>query len=122
MFRDDPAMYMVNVILKRCLVENAEHCKTSAVDLVQIAGTYIQMLDRGGQLLHEGISRPCRICGHGHYQNSGYAQTLPAIPKDAPVGLRLWVNGNSPTLPVYPFVCDVCGNVQFFTRPAPKSD
>jgi serine/threonine protein kinase len=120
LFKDDPAMYIVNVILKRCVVESAEQCQTSASDLAIIVNTYIQMLERGGQVLHTGIARPCRVCGHGHYQNSGYASTMPQIPKDRPVGLRLWVDGNSPTLAVYPFVCDSCGNVQFFTRPAPS--
>jgi serine/threonine protein kinase len=119
LFKEDPAMHMVNVILRRCVVERPEQCQTSASDLAIIVSTYIQMLERGGQDLHEGIVRPCRVCGHGHYQNSGYASTIPPIPSDVPVGLRLWVSGNSPTLPVYPYVCDSCGNVQFFTRPAP---
>jgi serine/threonine protein kinase len=120
LFRDDPAMHMINDILKLCVVENEAQCQTSASTLGIIVFTYIRMLERGGQLLHTGIARPCHVCGHGHYQNSGYASTIPQIPKDRPVGMRLWVDGNSPTLPVYPFVCDSCGNVQFFTRPAPS--
>ncbi len=116
LYKDDPATHMVNVILKRCVVENAAQCQTSASDLVLMISTYVRMLERGGQLLHAGIPRPCRVCGNGYYQNEGYAQTMPRIPKDQPVGLRLWVGGNSPTLPVYPFVCDSCGHVEFFTR------
>lgn len=118
LFKDDPSMYMINDILKLCVVENAEQSQTSASSLAVIVFTYIRMLERGGQLLHKGIVRPCHACGHGHYQNSGYASTIPQIPKDSPVGLRLWVGSNSPTLQVYPFVCDSCGNVQFFTRAA----
>jgi serine/threonine protein kinase len=116
LFKGDPAMYMINDILKMCVVENEEQCQTSASSLAVIVSTYIHMLERGGQLLHKGIVRPCHVCGHGHYQNS--ASTIPQIPKDSPVGLRMWVGGNSPTLQVYPFVCDSCGNVQFFTRAA----
>jgi serine/threonine protein kinase len=117
-FPDDPAVHMVNVILKRCLVESAEQFQTSASDLVLIVSTYLRMLERGGQLLHVGIPRPCRVCGHGQYQNEGYATTQPPIAKDAPVGLRLWVGGSDiASLPVYPFVCDSCGHVEFFTRP-----
>lgn len=119
-FRGEPAMYMVNVILKRCVVETETQCKTSASDLVVIVSTYLDMLERGGQLLHVGIPRPCRVCGHGHYQNSGYASTQPQIPKDGPVGLRIWIGNASPTLPVFPFVCDTCGHVQFFTHAAPR--
>jgi hypothetical protein len=74
-------------------------------------------LERGGQLLHAGIPRPCRVCGHGHYQNEGYAATQPRIPKDTAVGLRLGVGGSDvASLPVYPFVCDTCGHVEFFTQ------
>jgi Protein kinase domain len=93
-FRDDPAMHMVTVILKRCLVENAEECEVSASELAMLVSTYVRRLDRGGQLLHAGIPRPCRVCGHGHYQNEGYASTQPRIPRDTPVGLRLWLGGS----------------------------
>lgn len=120
-FPGDPAMHMVNVILKRCLVENPAECETSARDLVAIVSTYVRMLDRGGQLLHAGIPRPCRVCGHGHYQDHGYTATQPPIPKGAPVGLRLWVGPNdTANLPVYPYVCDSCGHVEFFTRGATR--
>ena len=119
LFMDDPAMHMINVILKRCVVERPEQCQTSASDLVIIISTYLQMLERGGQLLHPGIPRPCRVRGHGHYQSEGYGSTQPPIPKDGPVGLRLWVGGSDVvSLRVYPFVCDTCGHVEFFTRPA----
>lgn len=118
-FPDDPAIHMVNVILKRCVVERATDCQTSATDLANIASTFVNMLERGGQLLHVGIPRPCRICGHGHYRDEGYAATQPRIPKEAPVGLRLWVGGSdTATLSVFPYVCDTCGHVQFFTRGA----
>ena len=123
MFPDCPAVHMVKVILERCLVESAEECKTSATDLVSIVSTYVRMLERGGQLLHLGIPRPCRVCGHGHYRNDGFPATQPRIPKDASVGLRLWVGGSEvASWPVYPFVCDTCGHVEFFTRAAAQLD
>ena len=120
-FPNDPAMHIVNVILNRCVVTEREQCKTSASDLILIASAYIQMLERGGQDLHRGVPRPCRVCGVGYYQSEGYAQTQPPIPKDSAVGLRLWRIGTSEnsSLHVHPFVCDRCGHVQFFTRNAP---
>lgn len=121
LFKDDPSMFMVNVILERCVVEESEHCQTSASDLGIIVSTYIQMLERGGQLLHVGIPRPCRVCGSGHYQTEGYASTQPPIPKRGPVGLRLWIGGSdTATVPVFPYVCDTCGHVEFFTRGATR--
>lgn len=122
LFKDDPAMFMVNEILAMCVVEEPEQCQTSAGGLAAIVSTYLQMLERNGQLLYMGVPRPCRVCGHGYYKNSGYASTVPPIPKDGPVGLRLWVGNNSPTLQVYPFVCDFCGHVEFFTRAAVRPD
>jgi serine/threonine protein kinase len=121
LFKERPEMYMIDVILRRCVVERAAECKTSASDLAVIVSTFVHMLERGGQLLHLGIPRPCRVCGHGHYQDEGYASTQPRIPKDTPVGLRLWVGGSDvASLPVYPFVCDTCGHVEFFTRGATR--
>jgi serine/threonine protein kinase len=121
LFKDDPAMHMINVILKRCVVENAEQCQTSASDLALIVSTYIQILERGGQLLHRGIIRPCRVCGVGYYEHIGYEQTRP-ISSDKTTGLRLWAIGTSTNtmLTVYPFICDKCGHVEFFTRAAPS--
>jgi len=122
-FPDDPSMHMVNVILKHCLVERPEQCKTSASDLVSMVSTYVGMLKQGGQLLHAGIPRPCRVCGYGHYRNDGFPATQPRVPKDASVGLRLWVGGSDvASLPVYPFICDTCGHVEFFTRAATQPD
>jgi hypothetical protein len=120
LFKDDPAMHMVNVILKRCVVEREAQCQTSASDLVLIVSTYLYMLERGGQLLHVGIPRPCRVCGHGHYRSDGLPSTQQPFPKEGAVGLKLWTSGSEGAmLPVYPFVCDSCGHVEFFTRPAP---
>jgi serine/threonine protein kinase len=121
LFKGDPAMYMVNVILKRCVVEREAQCRTSASDLVVIVSTYLGMLERGGQLLHVGIPRPCRVCGYGHYKSEGYASTQPPIPKEGPVGLRFWIGGSeTATVPVFPFVCDTCGHLEFFTHAAPQ--
>jgi serine/threonine protein kinase len=121
LFKDDPAMYAVNIILQRCVVESEAQCKTSASDLVLIVSSYIQMLERGGQPLHVGVPRLCRVCGVGHYQNDGIVQTVPRIPKDSPVGLRLWIGGSdTANLPVFPYVCDRCGHVELFTRGATR--
>ena len=80
-FKEDPAMHMVNVILKRCVVENEGQCQTSASDLGIIVSTYIQILERGGQDLHAGIVRPCRVCGHGHYQTAVTLRRCRRYPK-----------------------------------------
>src|ERR1700723_1453337 len=120
LFKDDPAMYAVNIILQRCVVENEAQCKTSAGDLAMIVSSYILMLERGGQVLHVGVPRLCRVCGVSHYQNDGINQTVPRIPKDGAVGLRLCIDANTPTFQVFPYACDRCGHVEFFTRGATR--
>jgi serine/threonine protein kinase len=123
LFKDDPAMHMINVILRRCVVENAEQCQTSASDLAQIVSTYIKVLERGGQLLAKGVSRPCRVCGAGFYKPEvNFASNLPPIREGSSVALRLWIGGGAhdiTVLNVYPFICDNCGHLEFFTRSAP---
>lgn len=116
LFKGDPAMHMVDTILRRCVVEREEDCKTSAKELVEIVSVFIQTLERGGQLLHAGVPRPYRVCGSAHYQSGGFPSTMPRVPKEGPVGLRLWVGDASATVPVFPYVCDNCGHVEFFTR------
>jgi hypothetical protein len=76
LFRDDPAMHMVNIILKRCVVEHAEQCETTASELASIVGAYIQILENGGQLLRADIPRPCRVCGYGHYRREHGAESI----------------------------------------------
>jgi serine/threonine protein kinase len=121
LFNDDPAMHMVDRILRRCVVEREEDCKTSAAELVQMVSALIQTLDRGGQLLHAGVPRPCRVCGSGHYQSGEFPASIPQMPKEGPVGLQFWIHGSDrTTVSVFPYVCDNCGHVAFFTRGAAR--
>lgn len=112
-------MHIINVILGNCVVDNPKHCTISVSDLTAIVTTYIQMLERGGQLLHDGVPRPCHVCGHGHYDSKGYPQLMPQIPPGSQIGLQVWVDGKQTTLGVFPFSCSTCGHVEFFTRPTP---
>jgi serine/threonine protein kinase len=121
LFPDDPHMHVVNSILDRCVVEGPKDCFDSAAELLSTVDVFLRMIDRGGRLMGERIPRPCRVCGMGHYQSSGIPSTLRTLPKEGPVGLGIWINGKDPaTIPVYPFACDSCGHVEFFTRPAPR--
>lgn len=124
LFPDDPAMHMIDTILKACVVEREEQCTTSAAELVDIVSTLIQRLERGGQLLYAGIPRPCRVCGRGHYQSGGFPAVMPQIPKEGPVGLQFWLQGGGSdrtTVQVFPYVCNNCGHVEFFTKGAVRA-
>jgi len=110
-FPNDPHMYMINAILDKCVVEQADQCLPGAQELLPRIDDALGIIVRGGQLLREGVPRPCRICGKGFYQ----PLPLRANPKDS-VGLRFWIigTGDADTVPVRPLACEYCGHVQLF--------
>ena len=109
-FPDEPHMHMVNAILDKCVVEQADQCLPSAQELLGWTDEALGIIIRGGQLLREGVPRPCRICGKGFYRPVVFPQIPNALP-----GLRLWLSGSEvASLPVSPLACDYCGNLKFF--------
>jgi serine/threonine protein kinase len=105
MFPDDPHMHIVNKILDHCVVERPENCLPFASELLLVVDTYLQVIDRGGQLLQKDVPRPCRVCGQGFYKR-----------ENSPGGfIRIWVSGSETAkLPVQSFTCDKCGHVELF--------
>jgi serine/threonine protein kinase len=120
-FPGDPNMHLINSILDACVVERERDCLSGAQDLLLAVETTLRIIERGGQLLKEGVPRPCRVCGIGLYQPGALSNTLPALSKGGPVGLRFWYGASeTTTVPVYPFVCNTCGHVELFTRGVAK--
>jgi hypothetical protein len=113
-FPNDPHMHMINAILDKCVVEQGDQCLPGAQELLPWIDEALGIITRGGQLLREGVPRPCRICGKGFYQ----ALPLRENPKNGALGLRFWVIGTSDadTVPVRPLSCDYCGHVELFKR------
>jgi serine/threonine protein kinase len=113
-FRDEPDMFLINQLLKRCIVEAADRCLSSAQDLLLAVDTILRAMELGGQLLSESVPRPCHVCGNGFYQ----PQELRKHTSTA--GMRLWISGGATdieVLGVQVFSCDKCGHVQFFKKP-----
>jgi serine/threonine protein kinase len=107
MFPADPSMYAVDAIIQKCVVEEPDHCLTSAVELLAAVDEQIAMLARGGQVLTGGVPRPCHVCGKGQYRK----MVLEANVAGKPV-VNLQMAGKPVEVSV--FTCDVCQNVQFF--------
>ncbi len=103
MFPNDPAMFAVNEILDKCIVEHAEDCLSSAGDLLLMVDSIITMLSKGGQVLRKGVPRPCRVCGLGEYQLASGRFPLPGTDWDV-------------------YACDHCDHLQFFGRTKPWAD
>jgi serine/threonine protein kinase len=109
-FPNDPHMHMVNAILDKCVVEQTDQCLPNAEELLRWTDEAFGVIVRGGQLMREGVPRPCRICGKGFYRPVVFPQVPNALP-----GLRLWLSGSEiVSLPVSPLACDYCGNLEFF--------
>jgi serine/threonine protein kinase len=111
MFPDDPHMHIINRILDKCVVEQAKDCLPNASELLLVVDSLLRVIDRDGQLLDEKISKPCRVCGMGHY----HAKILGH--NTSVVGLRFWLGGSDvTTMPVRVFACDNCKHIEFFSQ------
>ncbi len=115
LFPSDPHMHMIHVILEHSVVTREEKCFSSANDLLQVVDSNLETIKQGGQLLLDGITRICHVCGVGRYAR----QVLQGSPfKDKPsYNMRFWDSGA--TLPaaavgVEVWECDTCHHIQFF--------
>jgi len=112
-FPSDPHMHLINAILDKCVVEQADQCLPGAQDLLGWIDEALGIVERGGQLMREGVPRPCHVCGKGFYQ----ATNLRENPRGGPISLRFWgaEPGDVATLPARPLACDYCGHIELFT-------
>ncbi len=116
LFPSDPHAYMINVILKRSVVEREQKCLSSADDLLLIVDTNLEIIKQSGQLLHQGIPRICHVCGVGRYARQTFAKDTPTY------NMRLWNSGGATDISligVEVFECGTCHHIQFF-RTSPR--
>jgi hypothetical protein len=116
MFRDDPQAHMINQILEKCVVERRKNC-IGIHDMRAMVFAFVSTINDGGQLLQDGVPRPCQVCGHGEYQPELFRQSNPAF------NLKLWnLSGGANDINsdiVRLFVCSSCGHIEFF-RTTPR--
>jgi predicted Zn-ribbon and HTH transcriptional regulator len=110
---DDPHLFIINEILEKCVVEDSKDCFRSASDLLIMVNHFVHSINRGGQLLREGVPRLCRVCGYGHYHPEQVR------PSSTVAAVRFWPVGSfgpsdAVIYNVRPFCCDRCGHIQFF--------
>jgi serine/threonine protein kinase len=117
MFRNDPHSYIINEVLKHSVVEEQKDCYSSAADLLLAVDTYLEVIKQGGQLLKDGIPRPCHVCGNGHYAREFHDKNDPVFQ------LRIYNGGEThpgTTFHSEVFICDNCGHIEFF-RTTPRT-
>ena len=102
LYPGDPSMHAVNAILAHCIVEDEDACWTSATDLLMAVDSTLEMLNRGGQPLTDGVPRPCRVCGVGQYLSEERFTML---------------SEHHPPLVAQVYSCWKCGHVQHFVPP-----
>jgi serine/threonine protein kinase len=109
-FQGDPQMHMINAILEKCLHDSPEKCLPRAGELLLVVEGHLNVMRRGGQMLRDGVPRPCRVCGIGFYKQEG------AGPKGSQAGTQLLDDNRVHVGVIYfrPLVCDYCGHVEFF--------
>ena len=117
-FADDPRMHIINKILDKCLVDKESKCLRNAQDLALVIDEALGIIERGGQLLSDGVPRPCRICGKGNYQPSTFGPKRSAGQADNAGYMTLNVPGvgvaDKGSIAVSLTACDYCGHVAMF--------
>ncbi len=111
LFPSDPHTHMINVILKHSVVEEQKDCWSSASDLLLVVDTNVEQIKQGGQLLLDGITRICHVCGVGRYARQALVKDIPSY------NMRLWDSGArdpSSTLGIEVWECGTCHHIQFF--------
>ncbi len=109
-FPNDPQMHMINAILEKCLHDDPEKCVSSS-ELLTWVDAHLSVMQRGGQMLRDGVPRLCHVCGQGNYQ----PETL--LSNNKVGALRLWVGGSDiSSINVQPFACNSCGHITFFKQ------
>ena len=121
LYPDDPDMFLINSILKACIVEDPKECLTSAGNLLPAVDQTVSQLSRGGYLPIPEIPKPCRICGIGFYRGD----LIPGE-KEMPrvTGMRFDVFNNQvpqDTVVVNArlLVCDYCSHMELFAERRP---
>jgi serine/threonine protein kinase len=117
MFQGDPRMHMINAILEKCLHDDPKECLPNAGELLPWVDAHLNVIQRGGQMLRDGVPRPCRICGSGFYEAAGgkpgQILALHAGSVSVPGNyLASWKHEGA--IYVRPLVCNYCGNIELF--------
>jgi serine/threonine protein kinase len=107
-FPNNRYMKLVNDLLSKCVVENKEDCKLTSDLLLDEIDKLISIIENNAYLIDPSLTINCTVCGIGNYQciadmNSAVLRNFGITP----------VSGHKMKI----YLCDNCGNVQFFDFP-----
>ena len=98
-FPNISAMYAVNELLDKCVVETEDKCLPTASELLTLVDKTLETLRVGGEPIDDRVPRQCRVCGRGRYAR---------LNKDAVSLAEL------PAIVVNIYGCESCGHIQKF--------
>ena len=99
LYRDSPYIYMANKLFSKCIVEREKDCLPSAQPLLEVLDEYLEIIGRRGDLVEDGVDRPCKVCGQGYYKQWKEPNQNPYM--DIAKGSEI-------------YICMQCGNIQLF--------
>ncbi len=100
MFPQKRDIRWARTVLDKCIVEKEVDCLPSAVELLALIDTLLPAVERHCQVVAEGLTRICRVCGMGEYKEAS-TSTLQGLQGTKTEGLRI-------------FICDYCGHTELF--------
>lgn len=111
MFPEKEDIWMVNSILKLCVVEKEADCLPDAKSLLLEIDNTIRMLDNRVQKLGDNPNRGCQVCGVGEYLYEAFSEGrfIQNMGLESFGGSKLKV-----------CVCHNCGHIQHFFFPEGK--
>lgn len=112
MFPEEDDIWMVNAILKLCVVEKEEDCLPDAKSLLREIDNTISMIYNRVQNLKDNPHRRCQICGVGEYVYEAYSdgRFIQDMGLESFGGSKIKV-----------CVCHHCGHIQHFFFPEGKT-
>jgi hypothetical protein len=115
LFPNDPAMWIANSILDKCVVQNERDCLASAKELLVLIEAELSKLKRNSQQLKEGVPWPCRVCAIGNYEQMPGDRVI-FVRHTGEVGQLGPLQGAQQAAfqTVRVFFCENCGHIEFF--------
>jgi len=105
MFRGVPYIRLINLILRKCVVEHETDCWNHAAFFLEAIDKALFIIETGGDIVGPGVTRLCKVCSVGTYQI--HADSDPTEVRN----LGFTPSGNRG---YRVFICDYCGHVQLF--------
>jgi serine/threonine protein kinase len=110
MFPKDESIRWARHILDKCIVEKEKDCLQTGGDLLSVIDAVLAAVKRHAQVIGEGITRTCQVCGIGTYN---------CIINENVIDLHNFGLSPAGTQTFKVFSCSNCGHIQLFHFPQP---